>query len=207
MMNWYVYLLFRLILEHVYLCINVLLKCSTWSMKVVESFLTYAVVLVRLMSKHSSSSFPNILSSSSFVKGTIALTLHNEVSKSAPNLNGQNLPQFIGIEVIPEAVESAYENARLNGIEGVRFITGKAEVVLPNLLRNLEDDVEVYAIVDPPRSGLREFMILLIWYLFNDNMMITRTIFHFNFSISEYFNISSPNVFYSFQILQFAVLS
>ena len=36
-----------------------------------------------------------------------------------------------GVEVVPQAIEDAQENARLNGIENVEFYVGKAEEVLP----------------------------------------------------------------------------
>ncbi len=39
--------------------------------------------------------------------------------------------QVCGVEVIPQAIEDARENARINGIENARFYVGKAEEVLP----------------------------------------------------------------------------
>ena len=61
--------------------------------------------------------------------------------------------EVIGIEVVPEAVRDAKENARLNGIENVRFVEGKVEDSLSKLPR---PDVIV---VDPPRKGLDEITI------------------------------------------------
>jgi 23S rRNA (uracil1939-C5)-methyltransferase len=56
-----------------------------------------------------------------------------------------------GIEVAPEAVRDAGENAALNGIGNVRFLVGATEKVLPELVgQGLRFDVGV---VDPPRSG------------------------------------------------------
>lgn len=43
----------------------------------------------------------------------------------------QGAKQVYGVEVIPEAIEDARENARKNGIENVRFFVGKAEEILP----------------------------------------------------------------------------
>lgn len=59
-----------------------------------------------------------------------------------------------GIEVVPQAVANAKENAVLNGIENVRFITGTVEKELPKLVAGrLFFDV---AVLDPPRSGCEE---------------------------------------------------
>lgn len=57
-----------------------------------------------------------------------------------------------GMEVIPEAVKDANANARLNGIKNARYLTGKAEVVMPRWAKEgLKTDV---IFVDPPRKGL-----------------------------------------------------
>ncbi len=54
----------------------------------------------------------------------------------------------IGVEIVPEAVEAAGENARLNGIENVRFQCG-------DVLQVLEETEELpdLIIMDPPREG------------------------------------------------------
>ncbi len=51
--------------------------------------------------------------------GTISLFLAGSAKK------------VYGVEVIPQAIEDARENARRNGIDNVEFFTGKAEEVLP----------------------------------------------------------------------------
>jgi 23S rRNA (uracil1939-C5)-methyltransferase len=57
-----------------------------------------------------------------------------------------------GIEIVPEAVADAEENARLNGIGNARFRTGDARKLLGPLLAEAgRPDVLV---VDPPRAGL-----------------------------------------------------
>lgn len=61
--------------------------------------------------------------------------------------------RVVGLELVPEAVESARQNAALNRIENASFIVGKAEETLPELLRDINDD-DVCAVVDPPRPGL-----------------------------------------------------
>ncbi len=56
-----------------------------------------------------------------------------------------------GVEIVPEAVRDARENALLNGIGNVEFTVGKAEEVLPEKYRGgIRADVIV---VDPPRKG------------------------------------------------------
>ena len=57
-----------------------------------------------------------------------------------------------GIEIVPEAVVDAEENARLNGIENATFRTGDArKEIRPLLAEAGSPDVVV---VDPPRAGL-----------------------------------------------------
>ena len=58
----------------------------------------------------------------------------------------------LGIEVVPEAIENARQNARRNGVDNADFRVGAAEDVLPRLVGDgLRPDVIV---VDPPRKGL-----------------------------------------------------
>ena len=59
--------------------------------------------------------------------------------------------QVYGVELIPDAVEDARANARLNDFENADFAVGRAEVVLPAWRREgIDADVIV---VDPPRKG------------------------------------------------------
>ena len=63
-----------------------------------------------------------------------------------------------GVEIVPQAIDNARENAKLNGIENVEFFVGKAEEVLP---REYEKN-GVYAdviVVDPPRKGCDEVLL------------------------------------------------
>lgn len=57
-----------------------------------------------------------------------------------------------GVEVVPEAIENARENARLNGIGNVEFFCGRAEEVLPEVGRERRTAADVI-VVDPPRKG------------------------------------------------------
>ena len=57
-----------------------------------------------------------------------------------------------GVEVIPQAIEDARENARINGIDNVEFFVGEAEKILPEKY----EKEGIYAdaiVVDPPRKG------------------------------------------------------
>ena len=57
-----------------------------------------------------------------------------------------------GVEVVPEAIEMARDNAELNGLDNTTFVAGTAEEVLPKWVEEgLHPDVIV---VDPPRKGL-----------------------------------------------------
>ena len=66
----------------------------------------------------------------------------------------------VGIEIVPAAVENARANALRNGIGNAEFHAGKAEELLPAMVREgLKSDVIV---VDPPRTGLEEEVITAI---------------------------------------------
>lgn len=69
--------------------------------------------------------------------GTISLFLASALKKGG---------QVTGVEIVPEAVENARENARINGIQNVSFLCGAAEDVAE------EQGVDVI-VVDPPRKG------------------------------------------------------
>ena len=57
-----------------------------------------------------------------------------------------------GIETIPQAIEDAKENARINNIENAEFIVGNVEDELPKLIK--EQDIKPDVVfIDPPRKG------------------------------------------------------
>ncbi|AFC33418.1 RNA methyltransferase [Paenibacillus mucilaginosus 3016] len=63
----------------------------------------------------------------------------------------QKADQVYGVEIVPEAIEDARANARLNGIRNASFEAGPAEVVIPAWRgKGIAPDVIV---VDPPRKG------------------------------------------------------
>ena len=60
--------------------------------------------------------------------------------------------KVIGVEVVPQAVEDAKENAKRNGIENAEFFCGDAgQAALALEAKGIQADVVV---VDPPRKGL-----------------------------------------------------
>ena len=76
--------------------------------------------------------------------GTISLFL----AKSAK--------QVYGVEIVPQAIVDAKENAKQNGITNAQFFVGAAEEVLPAYYRERRTDSSCHPdviVVDPPRKG------------------------------------------------------
>lgn len=61
--------------------------------------------------------------------------------------------RVVGVEENRDAVRDAYKNIELNGIKNARFSAGRAEALLPKLMKSLPGR-ELAALVDPPRAGL-----------------------------------------------------
>ncbi len=59
--------------------------------------------------------------------------------------------QVTGIEEVPAAIEDAIANAQMNDITNARFICGKVERILPELIADRGYDTIIF---DPPRKGL-----------------------------------------------------
>lgn len=84
--------------------------------------------------------------------GTISLFLARQAKK------------VYGVEIVPQAIKDAKQNAILNNIDNAEFFVGKAEEVLPDFYakesarigRKLTADVIV---VDPPRKGCDETLL------------------------------------------------
>lgn len=74
--------------------------------------------------------------------GTIGLTM------------ARNVRKLIGIEIVPEAIENAKENARLNGIENAEFFCADAGTGARKIIER-GDRINT-VIVDPPRKGCDE---------------------------------------------------
>ncbi len=63
---------------------------------------------------------------------------------------------LVGVEIVPEAVECAEENAKLNGMENAHFFCGDANDVggiLAGARATLGDFVPDVVVIDPPRKG------------------------------------------------------
>ena len=72
--------------------------------------------------------------------GTISLFLAQKAGK------------VYGVEIVPQAINDARQNAKLNGIENAEFFVGKAEEVLPEKYEKEGIYADVI-VVDPPRKG------------------------------------------------------
>ncbi|MDX5475708.1 MAG: 23S rRNA (uracil(1939)-C(5))-methyltransferase RlmD [Bacillaceae bacterium] len=72
----------------------------------------------------------------------------------------QKAKKVYGVEIVPEAIEDANRNAKLNEIDNVEFAVGEAEVVIPNWYKQgITADTLV---VDPPRKGCDEALLQTI---------------------------------------------
>ena len=61
-----------------------------------------------------------------------------------------------GVEIVPEAIENAKENARANNIKNAEFYVGAAEDVFPRLVKENPAIGADVIVVDPPRKGCDE---------------------------------------------------
>lgn len=66
----------------------------------------------------------------------------------------QNAKKVIGVEIVPQAIADAKENAERNGISNCEFYADSAENIVPKLIENGEKPDVV--ILDPPRKGSDE---------------------------------------------------
>lgn len=76
----------------------------------------------------------------------------------------QKAKQVYGVEIIPQAIDDARNNAKINGIGNAEFFVGKAEEVLPEYYERYEREhgEKAYAdviVVDPPRKGCDEALL------------------------------------------------
>ncbi len=76
--------------------------------------------------------------------GTISLCLAKKAKK------------VFGVEIVPQAIEDAKANAKINDIDNTEFFCGKAEEVVPEFYGNNGEDSGAHpdvVVVDPPRKG------------------------------------------------------
>jgi 23S rRNA (uracil1939-C5)-methyltransferase len=71
--------------------------------------------------------------------------------------------KLIGVEIIPEAIENAKQNAALNGVDNAEFYCSAAE--------DFQFDRPDVLIVDPPRKGLAPKLIEYIGSLLPDRIV------------------------------------
>ena len=77
----------------------------------------------------------------------------------------QKAKQVYGVEIVPQAIDDAKENAKINQIDNAEFFVGKAEEVLPEYYAEYEREhngetahADVI-VVDPPRKGCDETLL------------------------------------------------
>ena len=72
----------------------------------------------------------------------------------------EHVAHVTGVEIVPEAIEDANYNKKLNRIENADFILGKSEEVIEELMK--EHATPDLVIVDPPRKGCEESLLKAI---------------------------------------------
>ncbi|MBE6787933.1 MAG: 23S rRNA (uracil(1939)-C(5))-methyltransferase RlmD [Ruminococcaceae bacterium] len=90
--------------------------------------------------------------------GTIGLSMAKEANS------------IIGVEIVPEAIEDAKHNAKINGIENARFICADATTAAKQLAK--EGIAADTVIVDPPRKGCSEEVIETIAHAFKPESVV-----------------------------------
>jgi len=59
----------------------------------------------------------------------------------------------LGVDILPEAVEDAKKNSKINRIDNANFLSGPAEDLIPQMIQQAIHE-EIVAIIDPPRAGI-----------------------------------------------------
>ena len=68
----------------------------------------------------------------------------------------QKAKKVYGVEIVPQAIENARQNAAFNNIDNTEFFTGQAETVVPELYESKDKYIADVVVVDPPRKGCDE---------------------------------------------------
>jgi len=72
----------------------------------------------------------------------------------------QKAKQVYGVEIIPQAIDDAKVNSKLNNIENAEFFVGAAEDVMPAKYKESKGTMKADIIcVDPPRKGCEESLL------------------------------------------------
>lgn len=72
----------------------------------------------------------------------------------------QRAKQVYGVEIVPEAIEDAKRNAKINGTKNAEFFVGAAEEILPRKYKESNGKMKADVIViDPPRKGCDEALL------------------------------------------------
>lgn len=77
------------------------------------------------------------------------------------NFVARNASKVIGIEYVPEAIEDAKINAKVNGLDNTEFYAGDMKDILTDRFIDEHGHPDVM-IVDPPRAGMHEDVVKVI---------------------------------------------
>uniref|UniRef100_A0A0N5BNP8 tRNA (uracil(54)-C(5))-methyltransferase n=1 Tax=Strongyloides papillosus TaxID=174720 RepID=A0A0N5BNP8_STREA len=102
--------------------------------------------------------------------GAISLAIYNQIIKKNPKIVNTQKMAIVGVEIVPEAIEDANKNANENAIDDkvCKFIAGSAEVVFRNIHNHMpngfefNENTEVVGVLDPPRAGINDSVIISI---------------------------------------------
>lgn len=79
--------------------------------------------------------------------------------------------EVLGVEVVPDAIKDAKQNALQNGVTNSDFFVGKAEdILLPIVQRATKS--RIVAVLDPPRAGIHQKTLLMLRRTNNLNRLI-----------------------------------
>lgn len=91
---------------------------------------------------------------------TLVYDLYTGVGTIA-NFVARSAKKVIGIEYVPEAIEDAKENARINSIDNTEFFAGDMKDILSNDFIKQHGQPDVI-ITDPPRAGMHDDVVKTI---------------------------------------------
>ncbi|MCB2341237.1 23S rRNA (uracil(1939)-C(5))-methyltransferase RlmD [Clostridium estertheticum] len=83
--------------------------------------------------------------------GTISLFLSQKAKK------------VYGVEIVPQAIENAKINAKVNNVENTEFLVGEAEIIIPKLIN--DGVIADVVVVDPPRKGCDKILLEAISHM------------------------------------------